>query len=92
MVVHPLSHRPNIYVLLLAGELARVAGEPLPHVKVVSNEQEEAGSRCRVIEGIEAEVVAIIFVVQLISKLSKLSFYVLPAQQDDACAQGSGRR
>ena len=40
----------------------------------------------------EAEVVAIIFVVQLISKLSKLSFYVLPAQQDGACAQGSGRR
>ena len=48
--------------------------------------------RCRVIEGIEAEVVAIIFVVQLLSKLSKLSFYVLPAQQDGACAQGSGRR
>ena len=92
MAVHPSTNRPNIYVLLLAGELARVAREPLPHRKVVSNEQEEAGSRCRVVEGIEAEVVAIIFVVQLLSKLSKLSFYVLPAQQDGACAQGSGRR
>ena len=92
MAVHPSTNRPNIYVLLLAGELARVAGEPLPHVKVVSNEQEEAGSRCLVIEGIEAEVVAIIFIVQLLSELSKLSFWGSQHRAAGGCAAGSSAR
>ena len=92
MVVHPLSHRPNIYVLLLAGELARVAGEPLPHVKVVSNEQEEAGSRCRVVEGIEAEVEDIIFGAKKVSKLSKLSFKLLSNYAYGGCTSGPPAR
>ena len=62
-------------------ELAQVAREPRADGKVVSDEQEEAGSRCTMVEGIEAEAVAIIFVVtgvvQLLSKLCKLSFWVL---------------
>ena len=44
------------------------------------NEQEgEAGSRCTAVEVIEAEAVDILFNVQLLSKLSKLSFRVLQA-------------
>ena len=41
------------------------------------NTQEKVGCRCTTVKGIEAEAVAIIFVVQLLSKLSKLSFWVL---------------
>ena len=42
------------------------------------NTQEKVGCRCTTFQGIEAEeAVAIIFVVQLLSKLSKLSFWVL---------------
>ena len=44
--------------MLLAGELAQVARELHPDGKVVSKEQEEAGSRCRMVEGIEAEIEA----------------------------------
>ena len=43
------------------------------------NEQEEAGSRCTAVEVIEAEAMDILFNVQLLSKLSKLSFRVLQA-------------
>ena len=43
------------------------------------NEQKEAGSRCTAVEVIEAEAVDILFNVQLLSKLSKLSFRVLQA-------------
>ena len=35
---------------------------------------EEAGCWCKVVEGIKAEAEAIIFGVQLLSKLSELSF------------------
>ena len=41
------------------------------------NTQEKVGCRCTTVQGIEAGAVAIIFVVQLLSKLSKLSFWVL---------------
>ena len=40
----------------------------------MSYEQEEAGCWCKVVEGIKAEAEAIIFGVQLLSKLSELSF------------------
>ena len=58
-----------LYVLLLAGELARVARALHPDGKVVLYEQEEAGCWCRVVEGIEAEVEDIIFGVQKVSNL-----------------------
>ena len=67
----------TLYVLLLAGELARVARAPHPDGKVVSKEQEEAANRCTMVEGIDAEVEATVFIVQLLSKLFKLSFLVL---------------
>ena len=58
-----------------------MAGEPAASSAAFDrmNEQEEAGSRCTAVEVIEAEAVDILFNVQLLSKLSKLSFRVLQA-------------
>ena len=50
--------------------------------------QEEAGSWCTTVEGIEAEVEAIIFGVQKVSKLSKLSFKPLSHYDYGGCTSG----
>ena len=54
--------------------------------------QVEAGSWCTTVEGIEAEVEAIIFGVQKVSKLSKLSFKLLSHYAAGGCTSGSSAR
>ena len=54
--------------------------------------QEEAGSWCTTVEGIEAEVEAIIFGVQKVSKLSKLSFNQLSHYAAGGCTSSSSAR
>ena len=68
-----------------------VAGEPAARSAGVGrvNEQEEAGSRCRMVEGIEAEVEANNFGVKKVEQLPKLSFKVLPHCAAGGCAAGS---
>ena len=56
------------------------------------NEQEEAGSQCTMVEGIDAEVEAAGFAKIKVLKLLQASFGALLAPLDGACAQGSGRR
>ena len=54
--------------------------------------QEEAGSWCTTVEGIEAEVEAIFFGVQKVSKLSKLSFKLLSLYAYGGCSSGPPAR
>ena len=54
--------------------------------------QEEAGSWCTTVEGIEAEVEAIFFGVQKVSKLSKLSFKLLSHYAYGGCTSSSSAR
>ena len=51
--------------------------------------QEEAGSWCTTVEGIEAEVEAIIFGVKMVVQLSKVFFMVLPHYAAGGCTSGS---
>ena len=81
-----------LYVLLLAGELAQLARAPHPDGKVVSKEQEEVGCRCRMVEGIEAEIEAAGFTENKALELLEAAFLVLAAPRDGASAQGSIRR
>ena len=71
-----------------------MAGEPAASSAAFDrmNEQEEAGSRCTMVEGIEAEVEAAGLAKNKVLKLLKGSFSVLAALRDGACAPGSGRR
>ena len=54
--------------------------------------QEEAGCLCTSVEGIEAEVEAIFFGVQKVSKLSKLSFKLLSLYAYGGCSSGPPAR
>ena len=71
-----------------------MAGEPAARSAGVGrvNEQEEAGSRCRMVEGIEAEIEAAGFTENKALELLEAAFSVLAAPRAGACAQGSGRR
>ena len=51
--------------------------------------QEEAGCWCTTVEGIEAEVEANNFGVQMLLQLLKLSFKVLPHYAAGGCTSGS---
>ena len=92
MAVHPHSNCPYIICFAAAGELAQVARELHPDGKVVSKEQEKVGCWCTAVEGIEAEAVDIIFIVQLLSELSKLSFWGSQHRAAGGCAAGSSAR
>ena len=71
-----------------------MAGEPAANSAAFDrmNEQEEAGSRCTMVEGIDAEVEAAGFAKIKVLKLLQASFSVLLAPLDGACTPGSGRR
>ena len=68
------SPHPNSHSWRLLWQVSRSQRRANAVGKVVSFEQEEGGCWCMVVEGIEAEAVGIIFIVQLLSELSKLSF------------------
>ena len=88
----PPSPRPHSHSLQLLWQVSRSRRTANADGKVVSYEQEEAGCWCKVVEGIKAEAEAIIFGVQLLSLLSKLSFWVLPHRVAGGCATGSSAR
>ena len=58
----------------------------------MSNEQEEVGCQCRMVEGIEAEIEAAGFTENKALELLEAAFLVLAAPRDGASAQGSIRR
>ena len=88
----PPSPRPHSHSLQLLWQVSRSRRRANADGKVVSYEQEEGGCWCKVVEGIKAEAEAIIFGVQLLSLLSKLSFWVLPHRVAGGCATGSSAR
>ena len=75
----PPSPRPHSHSLQLLWQVSRLRRRANADGKVMSYEQEEGGCWCKVVEGIKAESEATSFIVQLLSELSKLSFWVLLA-------------
>ena len=75
----PPSPRPHSHSLQLLWQVSRSQRRANTDAKVMSYEQEEGGCWCKVVEGIKAESEATSFIVQLLSELSKPSFWVLLA-------------
>ena len=88
----PPSPRPHSHSLQLLWQVSRSRRRANTDGKVMSYEQEEGGCWCKVVEGIKAEAEAIIFGVQLLSELSKLSFWGSHLRAAGGCAAGSSAR